>query len=169
MCILNIFYKIATVIIAFANISLVYYIFKENTKRDSSQKEKDRKINLLKTLVLDYGMKYVYQFFDEIDSETKKLKNRDLDVSAKRAINDSLLSYGKTLEQKFTDLFCGINPKLRTDIKDKTDDLLDVFTESIFDEGINLYAEGKFNDLIVTKITDYKSEIIKILFSDSVN
>jgi hypothetical protein len=157
--------KIATVVIALVNVGLVVYIFVKNTKRDSSHKEKERKINLLKTLVLDYGMKYFYQFFDEIDLETKKLKNKDLDDNTKRAINDSLLSYGNNLEQKFTDLFGGINQDLRTNIYQKTDNLLDGFTKSIFDEGINLYAEDKFNDLIVKKIIDFKSEIIKILFS----
>ena len=159
--------KIATVLIACVNIYLVIVIFNTNRKRDTSFKEKERKIHLLKTLVLDYGMKNFYQFFDDIDTETKKLKNKDLDDNTKKTINDSLLKYGKILEQKFTDLFWGINQNLRTNIYQKTDNLLDGFTRSIFDEGINLYADDKFNDLIVKRISEYKSEIIRLLFSYS--
>ncbi|MDR2125514.1 MAG: hypothetical protein LBP63_01620 [Prevotellaceae bacterium] len=157
--------KIATVIIALVNVSLVIYIFIKNAKRDSSHKERERKINLLKTLVLDYGMKYFYQFFDDIDTETQKLKNKNLNNATKKEINDSLLKYGKTLEQKFTDLFWGINQDLRTNIYQKTDNLLDGLTKSIFDCGINLYDDNKFNNLVSKQITDCKSEIIKILFS----
>ena len=164
---LDIACKIATVFIAFVNVSLVIYIFAKNTKRDSSHKEKERKINLLKTLVFDYGMKYFYQFFDDIDTETQKLKDRNIDDSKKRTINDSLLQFGKSLEQRFTDLFWGIDQELRRKIYQETDNLLDSFTKSIFDEGINLYTEDKFNDLITKKITDCKSEAIKILFSYS--
>jgi len=164
---LDIACKIATVVIAAINVGLVIYIFVKNSKRDFTHKEKERKINLLKTLVLDYSMQYFYHFFDEIDTETRKLKNKNLDDSQKKKINDSLLNHGKILEQKFTDLFWGINQDLRTNIYQKTDNLLDGFTKNIFDEGINLYAEDKFNDLIEKRITDCKSEIIKILFSYS--
>jgi hypothetical protein len=167
MCILDVICKIATVVIACANIYLAYFVFKENRKRDFSHKEKERKINLLKTVVLDYGMEHFYRFFENIEQEADKLKNKTLSDNDKKAINNALLSYGKTLEHKFTDLFFGINQDLRTKIYQTTDNLLDCFTKSIFDEGINLYAEDKFNDLIAKRIIDCKSEIIKTLFSYS--
>jgi len=164
---LDIAYKIATVVIALVNVSVVIYIFVKNSKRDSSHKEKERKINLLKTVVLDYGMEHFYCFFEDIEQEADKLKNKTLSDNDKKAINNALLSYGKILEHKFTDLFWGINQDLRTKIYQTTDNLLDCFTKSIFDEGINLYTEDKFNDLIAKRIIDCKSEIIKILFSYS--
>ena len=43
----------------------------------------------------------------------------------------------------------------------------DDITNSIFDAGINLYVDKKFNDFITNKIIDCKTKIIKILFSYS--
>jgi hypothetical protein len=159
--------EIATVVIAVVNVILVIYIFRNNNNRDLTLKEKERKLNLLKTLVLDYSMQHFYRFFDEIDIETHKLMKRGLDENAKKSINESLLNSGKKLEQKFIDLFIGIDNLLYEQIKERSDKLLDGYTECIFDEGVNLYAENKFNDLITNKMIECKSQIIKILFSYS--
>lgn len=164
---LDIACKIATVVIAVVNVGLVIYIFVKNSKRDSSHKEKERKINLLKTVVLDYGMEHFYRFFEKIEQESEKLKNRTIDASAKQAINKALLDFGKTLEHKFTDLFLGIDQRLYETIKQETDNLLDGFTESIFNENINIYTDDNFNDLIINKIIYSKTQIIKTLFSYS--
>jgi len=164
---LDIVCKIATIVIALVNIGLVVYIFLKNKERDVSHKEKHRKLSLLKTLVLDYCMKYFYEFFANLEEETKKLKSKDLDESTKSKINDNLLSFGKTFESKFTDLFWGVDQRLYNDIKQKTDELLDGFTENIFNENININTNKNFNDLVINKITSNKTEIIKILFSYS--
>ena len=162
---LDIFCKIATVIIALVNIGLVIYIFAKNSKRDVTDKEKQRKINLLKTLVLDYGMRYFYQFFDDIETESKKLKNKDLEENSKKAISERLQILNYNLEKKFTDLFGGINDNLRKNIITETDKMFDGISGSIDNPGINLYVEVMYNEHIARKITDCKSEIIKILFS----
>jgi hypothetical protein len=164
---LDVVYKIATVIIALVNVGLVIYIFFKNSKRDVSHKEKSRKLNLLKTLVLDYSMNYFYDFFRNLDEEVKKLQNKNLGNAGKQAVNENLLSYGKTLEQKFTDLFLGIDQELHKNIKQKIDKLLDGFTENIFNENINIYTDDNFNDLIINKIILSKTQIIKILFNYS--
>lgn len=164
---LDIVCKIATVIIALVNVGLIIFIFVKNSNRDFSQKEKARKISLLKTLVLDYGMFNFYHFFEEIEEETKKLKNKDLEDTDKRIINDILLLLGKDLEQKFIDLFLGIDQRLHEQIKRAADNLLDGFTESIFDENINVYTDHNFNNLITNKIIFSKTQIIRILFNYS--
>lgn len=161
---LDIACKIATVVIAAVNIGLVIYIFVKNSKRDSTHKEKERKINLLKTLVLDYGMKYFYQFFDEIETETKRLKNKDLGENDKKAVSTNLQTLNYNFEKRFSDLFGGINDSLRKNIITETDKMFDGFSKSIDNQGINLYVEAMFNDHIAKKTTDCKSEIIKILF-----
>jgi hypothetical protein len=45
--------------------------------------------------------------------------------------------------------------------------MFDGISGSIDNEGINLYVEAIYNEHIAKKITDCKSEIIKILFSYS--
>ena len=158
---------IATVTIALVNVSLVIYMFVKNRNRDVFSKEKSRKLNLLKTLVLDYCMHSFYDFYRDIDNEVENLKNKDIDNEIKKKINEKLLFYGKILEQKFTDLFIGINPNLHERIKQEIDNLLDGFTENIFDENINIYTQENFSRLITNRIIDSKTQIIKILFGYS--
>ena len=162
---LDIICTIATVLIALVNVGLVIYIFVKNNENNTLHKEKSRKIKLLKTLVLDYGMDYFYEFFKNLDKEVIILKNSNLDDPTKQTINANLLSLGETLEHKFTDLFLGIDQRLYESIKQETDILLDGFTESIFNENINIYTEDNFNNLITSKIVKNKTQILKILFS----
>ena len=162
--ILDTIYKIATVCIAFINVCLVIYIFVRNNNKDNKNSEKNRKMSLLKTLILDYNMKYLYLFFEDLRKETNKLTVANLSDDAKREINEKLLLYGNELRQKFIDPFLAIDSKLYDNILHSIDILLDNMTNSIFDEGINLSHAPKFEELIINKITNTKTHIIKLLF-----
>lgn len=165
--ILDTIYKIATVCIAFINVCLVIYIFVRNNNKDNKNSEKNRKMSLLKTLILDYNMKYLYLFFEDLRKETNKLTVANLSNDAKREINEKLLLYGNELRQKFIDPFLAIDLKLYDNILHSIDILLDNMTNSIFDEGINLSHAPKFEELIINKITNTKTHIIKLLFEYS--
>lgn len=165
--ILDTIYKIATVCIAFINVCLVIYIFVRNNNKDNKNSEKNRKMSLLKTLILDYNMKYLYLFFEDLRKETNKLTVANLSNDAKREINEKLLLYGNELRQKFIDPFLAIDSKLYDNILNSIDILLDNMTNSIFDEGINLSHAPKFEELIINKITNTKTHIIKLLFEYS--
>jgi hypothetical protein len=52
-------YNIAMVVIALANICLVVYIFIKDRKRNEQINEKNRKIGLMKTLLLDYNEAFI--------------------------------------------------------------------------------------------------------------
>lgn len=165
--ILDTIYKIATVCIAFINVCLVIYIFVRNTNKDNRNSEKNRKMSLLKTLILDYNMKYLYLFFEDLRKETNKLTVTNLSDDAKREINENLLLYGNELRQKFIDPFLAIDSKLYDNILHSIDILLDNMTNNIFDEGINLSHAPKFEELIINEITNTKTHIIKLLFEYS--
>lgn len=64
---LDIVYKIAMVLIALFNIWFAITIHKLKNKKEDNFKEADRKIALLKTLILDYNLKFVYDFFDSLE------------------------------------------------------------------------------------------------------
>lgn len=164
---LDLICKIATVSIALINIVLIVYIFLRNNNRDNKNNEKNRKIGLLKILILDYNMKYLYQFFIDILNETSKLKENELNYNIKEEVNNNLLSCGNELRQKFIDSFIAVDSTLYNNILHSIDELLDSITNSIFDEGINLAYAPKFNELIINKMTNTKTHIIKLLFSYS--
>ncbi len=59
MGILDVVYKIAMILIAAFNAWFAYTIHKLKNKKEDDFKEADRKIALLKTLILDYNLKFV--------------------------------------------------------------------------------------------------------------
>ena len=164
---LDITCTIATVVIALVNIILVIYIFRRNNRTEIANIERNRKLSLLKTLVLDYHMDSLYLFFDKITDEASKLKTPKLVPEAKKRINQNLMNLGSDLRQRFADPLLGIDQELYNRVLNSIDNLIDSLTESIFDEGINLYADVKYKELIADKIANTKTNIIKTLFSYS--
>lgn len=152
---LDISCKIATVIIALANIIFAIIIFKRNKKRE-----------LVKTLVLDHSIKYFYNYFEDLDLELCKLKTQ-CNKETKKEIEKNIQSLGRIFEQRFMDLFLHINQDLHKKLKNKIDDMMGEIMESIFDEGINIYVESQYNDKIANKVIVTKASIIKLLLEES--
>lgn len=161
---LDVIYKIAMIFIASANVSFAFYIFRSKNKKDDYIHEKNRKIGLLKSLILDYNMKYLYDFFDNIDNETQALKTKDLSNEDKKIINDKIIDYGKSLRQKFIDTLLAIDKKLYTELLSFSDELIDNLTETIFNEGINLSHQPMYDEKINKLVTETKTSIIETLF-----
>ncbi|MDD4604604.1 MAG: hypothetical protein PHF97_12490 [Bacteroidales bacterium] len=161
---LDIIYKISTICIAAINLFFVCFFFIYKNRKDELSNEKSRKISLLKTIVLDYNMKHLYNFFDQIDEKTKELLVPNLSVDQKIIINESLIEYSKVLRQKFTDCLLAIDSGLYDAIIGLTDNMTDNFSENIFDEGIVLSNRRKFDEIITTSIIKTKTDIIKQLF-----
>ena len=157
--------KMATVLIALANILWIIYVFFQNRKNTDEKDERLRKLSLLKTLVLDYNMKAFYDYFADVDAITSGLKQNNLPDDQKIAINNAIIECERQFEDDFLDVLLAINGKLYTQLQTLADGMVDQFTNSIFDPGINLYVEDKFNDLIKTKQIEAKREMIKALFS----
>lgn len=160
-------YLIATVLIAIVNVSLIIYIFVKNSKKDESHNEKNRKIDFLKTLILDYNMDKFYIYFKDIKDITQALNNQNLSIEQKSIINDKLSDLATIYRQDFIELFLAVEHTLYDKILEETDSLIDGLTNIIFDEGINLSHKPKFDELVIKKIRESKTEIIKILFSYS--
>lgn len=163
--ILDIVYKIAMILIAGFNIVFAVFIYENKNKKEEDSNEKNRKIGLLKSLVLDYNMKYLYEFFDNIDVETLKLRQPGLTDEDKKQINDKLIDFGKILRQKFIDTLIAIDKNLYNEFLKSIDDLLDNFTNNIFDGGINLIHIPKFEEKITNSIFETKTSVIKLLFN----
>lgn len=153
---LDVLYKIATIIIALANIVFAIIIFLRNRQRE-----------LVKTLVLDYSINHFYEYFEKLDRELSRLKSSNANDDLKKEIEKNIQSLGLIFEQRFIDLFLLINPKLHTELKNKVDDMVGKIMESIFDEGINIYVDSQYNDKIANVMIRTKASIIKLLFEKS--
>jgi len=161
---LDVFYKIAKIVIAGANILLLYYIFSYNSDKNDSKNERDRKISLLKTLVLDNNLKYFYKFYKSIHSETERLLVSDLDDDSKTLIDSSIGDAFINLRIQFIDLLLAVDEHMYNSFIKKADELQEYFTNTIFDDGMNLSHKPKFKEMISDKISESKTEFLKILF-----
>lgn len=162
---LDIAFKSATVFIAFFNAYFAVKIFRMRDKKDETEKERDRKIQLLKTLVLDHNLQHFYKIFDEIEIQLCNLKKPNLTNDEKQVIDTSLGDLFIKLRRKFYDSLIAIDITLYESIGKYADDLQTHFTNTIFDQGINLSHSPKYDELIQESMINTKSEIIKKLFS----
>ena len=153
---LDISCKIATIIIAGANLYFVHKFHKTIKKQ-----------NMIKSLILDYSMKHFYTFFDDITTETEKLKKRNLTADSKSIINDQIIKHERDFENRFITLLLVVDEKLYKSIKTSTDKMIDKFTEAIFDEGINLYNDDQFNSRIKAPMLSTKRIILEKLLEST--
>jgi hypothetical protein len=162
---LDIAFKTATICIALFNAYFAIKIFKDKNKKEDTEKERDRKIQLLKTLVLDHNLEYFYTIFDEIENELEKLKLPNLTDQDKLIIDSNIQDLFIKLRRKFYDSLLAIDETLYNNIENRCDELQSHFSLTIFDQGINLSHIPKYDDLINEKLIDSKTEIIRFLFS----
>lgn len=82
--------KIATVCIAICNLILTVKFFNFKNKKEDVDKENDRRIQWLKSLILDHNLKHFYAFFDALNIELNKLKINGLSDDDKNLINSGI-------------------------------------------------------------------------------
>lgn len=148
--------KIATVIIAVVNIIFAIIIFRKNSKRE-----------LTRTLILDHSIKNFYKYFEDLDKDLERLKDRNATQETKKNVEKNIQSHGRKLEQQFIDLFLRVNPEMHEAIKNKIDDMVGNIVKAIFDEGINLYNEPQYNEKIASPVIMTKSELLKMLLESN--
>ena len=158
------FQKIATIVIALANLFLLIKYTNFKNKKEDKEKENDRKINWLKTLILDHNLTKFYDFFDLVKAELACLRIRGLSDSQKETLDSNVGDHFINLRRDFIDILLAIDENLYKQILDVMDKLQAHLTNTTFDDGINLDVDAKFKDLILEELTKSKTDIIKLLF-----
>lgn len=143
---------VVNVLIALTNIIWSIFAYKKTSKHNS-----------LKTLILDYNIKHLYEFFDNVEKRAETLKSKESTEDDKKNVINDIVQYSRNFQQKFIDLFFSVNQFLYEELNTDSESLIDALTNSISDDGINLYNEAKYNELIKSKISESKSTIIKKL------
>jgi hypothetical protein len=161
---LDFLFKSATILIALANFGYAIYIFVRKSKKDDGEKEKDRKIHWFKTVILDQSLIYLYESFDEIDEISKQIKKSKND-NEKSLIDEELSRVFIKIRRKFIDGLLAVNNTFYNEILNEMDTLQNHITNSIFDEGLNLNHEPKFEEIITAEIIKTKTCILKKLFN----
>ena len=159
---LDVLYKISTVVIASLNFGFAIYIFFKNKDDKSKTKEQDRNIALLKTLVLDYNLQYMYEAFDKLDSDLIKLKESTCD---KKQVERELQKDFRILNEQFVNFLAAIDDELYKSVLEICDQCRDTIVNNISDEGVNLYVDAKYKELIKNTLDKSKKDMLHKLFS----
>jgi len=162
---LDIFSKIASIIIALLGLIFTAYIFRENSRKEKNRDKESKQFDSLKTIILEHNLKHFFSFYENVISDVQPLSKKSLSDNSKRKINDNMVSSLKELRLNFTDLLLAVDNKLYEQIKNNTDDLIDELTETMFDDGINLNHKPKFESEIITKLSTSKTENVRILYT----
>jgi len=165
LTVLDISFKTATILIAAFNAYFVVKIFKLKSEKDENEKEKDRKIELLKTLVLDHSLIHFHKFFENLEESLNELQTTNLSDTKKESIDERNANLFIGLRNKFYDSLLAVDESLYEEIKNDADNLQSHITDTIFDGGVNLSHLPKFDELISQKLTATKTNIIKKLFN----
>lgn len=162
---LDVTFKSAMIIVAGTNVYFAHKFFNFKNQKEDVDKEKDRKINWLKTLILDHNLKNYYSFFDDLELELNKLKILNLTNSDKQKIDENNAELFVTIRRKFIDILLVVDKKIYNKIQSLFDKLQEELTETIFNQGINLNHQPKFDEEIMSKISSTKTDVIKEIFN----
>lgn len=162
-------YKISMVFIAAVNF---FYVRKLNQEKDTKEQNKEKeerekqrkvqRIEYLKTLVYDENLPNLYDFFVKLETETVKLKVENAD---KKEIEKNLQVIFKNLRSKFIIVLSAAVPELGNQIQEIADDLHNQLVSNISDEGINIWVERYYNDLVKKVYEKGKVDMISTLFN----
>ncbi|WP_138765734.1 hypothetical protein [Pedobacter xixiisoli] len=161
---IDIIHKIATIVIAGCSLYFTRYIFKYNSQSQAADKEKDRNFQSLKVLVLDHSLKHLYSFFENTIPLLNEFKADNISDEQKSIINDKIADEFISLRMKFVDLLLAVDNSLYNTVLSKLDNFQQHISETVFDNGVKLSHEPKFDELILVFHTNLKTEIISTLF-----
>lgn len=156
--------KIATIIIACCNLFFAVFLWLKKNERDDRDKERDRKLALLKTLILDHHLGDFYDFFKNLNNDVAALKTVNPADGFKSTVHEKLQTHFITLREQFIDLVLAVDQTLYESLLNFSDELQDKLADAIFDEGIVISNDIKFNELIAEPISETRTEMIKKLF-----
>lgn len=169
---IDVLYKVSMVAIALFN---VFYVWKLNKSQDQDkevQRERERRADLLKTIVLIPNLKKMYHFLDDLWGELERLKLEGEDEKTaykedaiKGEIEPKIQALFATFRSDFIIVLNAAVPSLGKEMEYMSDKMRDTLLENMDDPGINLWIPKYFNDKIKTVYEDGKMNMVNALFT----
>lgn len=154
--------NVITLIIALGGLITSIVVAIKSRSDSKIQSISSRKLELMKTLILDHQMSSFYDHFRELQKVLEKLKTRNCD---KTFIEHEIQPIFRSLNEELLILFLAIDDKLYKELITLSDKLRDQLVESIGDEGINLFNERKYKEHIQQPLASAQQNIIKTIYN----
>ena len=167
--ILDFLYKISMPSIALFNFIFLVMIHCQKRASDKNKdlearqsRERDLRIDYLKTIVYERNLPKLYDFFSKLQTELLKVKEQDSD---RTEIEKNIQNLFKSFRSDFIIVLSAAVQKLGDIVQKECDTMRDSIVEKLSDEGINLWVEKYYNDNIKSVYERGKANIINVLFS----
>lgn len=154
---------IAMALIALFDIILTILLFQRTRKDNKDVEAQHRMFELMHSLILEHNISLMYEFYDKVSDECSKLLISDK-KTVKDEVNNAVKGEAKKFRLRFLTLFNVIDPLLYKSLLDITDALVDGITNTIYDPGINLTYEPKFDEEISQKISKNRTDMLVKLY-----
>lgn len=165
-------YKISMVAIAVFNIFYVIRLNRLQSQDKEAQRKAERRIDLLKTIVLIPNLRKMYSFLDKLWQQLERLKlegendkNTDKESAVKQSIEPEIQKLFASLRSDFIIALNATAPSLGKKVECISDIMRDKLLENMSDPGINLWVTNYFNDKIKTVYENGKKEMVNVLFN----
>lgn len=170
--VVDIAYKLAMVAIAAFNIVYVIMLNKFQNQDKAAQRKSERRMDLLKTIVLIPNLKKMYRFLDKLWAELEKLKleneadkNADKENAVKQEIEPTIQALFASFRSDFIIVLNATAPVLGEKVEHISDTMRDTILSNMADPGINLWVTKYFNDKIKTIYEKGKMDLVNALFN----
>lgn len=150
---------------AVSNIVFNVYSFRAKNKREDEDRRRKQRIDWLKTLILDSNLPYFFDFFEKVEQELRKLQLPSAKDDTKKQVINNINDQRILIRRKFIELLSAVDENLYYTTLEKIDGMIDCFTSIIVDDGINLKHSPKFEEIILNKIIETRTSIIKGFFN----
>lgn len=157
--------KIANIIIAFFTLGFSVYIYIKTSNTDNKKHKSDKKIEFLKTIILERNMSYFFDFHEQVLSFLLTFKNRTISNSDKITISILLTDEASKYRSKFYDLLLPFDRDLYIKIKDNSDNLIDTLVLKINDVQINYLDNNNFPIEIENFIINNRNDSLSLIFN----
>ena len=168
----DIAYKLSMVAIAAFNILYVIKLNKAQNQDKEVQRESERRMDLLKTIVLVPNLTKMYSFLDQLWTELEKLKlekevdkNADKENAVKNEIEPMIQALFASFRSDFIIVLNATTPALGKKVNDISDAMRDTILSNMGDEGVNLWVLKYFNDKIKSVFEKGKMDMVNALFN----
>lgn len=158
---LEIFEKIATIIIALATLFLGFYVFIYQQKKD----QQTNRLQWFKELIIQPKLNEVRAFYENLFGIKTRFTNSDLSEEEKIEILRFIKNEQTKLRKSFLDIIQDLTPNLYEEIIKNIDELTDHLTNTISNDELKLCNEKTYEREIHSKIQESNKFIFKTIFN----
>lgn len=154
----------ATLVIAVGGLILSGYVFFQERKYSEVQNDSNRRLELLKTLILDHNMEAFYEIFSRLVSSTEKLKHENETENHRSDVENEIQDCLRNLNEQVIMLFHAIDQVLYSSLLNESDLCRDKLVEKIGNENLDFSIPDLYRENILAHITQAQHRMIKIIF-----